>query len=181
MLKLRIDWIALLDKLKARLGLNDTELAGVLDISRSMLAQVRSGNRQLPTKVRLVVLDKLGYAVTRGTVLASLPNDLQEAITEADNRRAQDRAALKACSNFLEDEFNTLSPNARKLFLDRVCILGGCDRKTLAALMEVQPSELREIERGERKMHFLARSAIYENFDAVELTDVIEQVLPQAD
>ena len=181
MLFLDIDWIAKLDTLKDRMALNDSQVAAELGLSRSMLAQVRSGHRQLPTKVRLQLLDRLGYALTRGAVLAALGNELTETITEADNKRAQDRTSLLACFNFLEDEFERLGPAARRQFFDLVCVLASCDRKKLGALMGVRPAELREVEAAERRLHFLAKAALYENFDSVELAGVIDQVMPPAD
>lgn len=181
MLFLDIDWIAKLDLLRDRMSLNDSQVAAELGLSRSMLAQVRSGHRQLPTKAKLRLLDKLGYALTRGTVLAALSGELTETINEADNRRAQDRASLLACFNFLEDEFDRLGPGARKQFFDLLCALAGCDRAKLCALMDVRPAELREVQAGNKRLHFLAKAAIYENFDSIGLAGVIDQVAPPPD
>ena len=132
MLFLDIDWIAKLDLLRDRMSLNDSQVAAELGLSRSMLAQVRSGHRQLPTKAKLRLLDKLGYALTRGTVLAALSGELTETINEADNRRAQDRASLLACFNFLEDEFDRLGPGARKQFFDLLCALATRPKSALS-------------------------------------------------
>lgn len=181
MLFLDIDWIAKLDLLRDRMSLNDSQVAAELGLSRSMLAQVRSGHRQLPTKAKLRLLDKLGYALTRGTVLAALSGELTETINEADNRRAQDRASLLACFNFLEDEFDRLGPGARKQFFDLLCALAGCDRAKLCALMDVRPAELREVQAGNKRLHFLAKAAIYENFDSIGLAGVIDKVAPPPD
>lgn len=177
-LNLRLDWIRLLDRLKARLEQNDARLAAELGLSRSMLAQVRSGHRQLPTAAKFTLLDRLGYAMTRGAVLAALPNDLTDAITQADNNRAHERTSEKACFDFLEFEFDQLPSDARKKFFDLLCELGECNRKTLADLLRLKPAELREVERCEARLHFLAKAAIYECFDSVGLSDVIEAIEP---
>lgn len=177
-LNLRLDWIRLLDQLKARLEQNDARLAAELGLSRSMLAQVRSGHRQLPTAAKFTLLDRLGYAMTRGAVLAALPNDLTEAITQADNNRAHERVSEKACFEFLEFEFDQLSSEARKKFFDLLCELGECNRKTLADLLQMKATELREVERGNVRLHFLAKAAIYECFDSVGLSEVIDAIEP---
>ena len=178
MLFLDIDWIAKLDALRDRMSLNDSQVAAELGLSRSMLAQVRSGHRQLPTKAKLRLLDKLGYALTRGMVLAALSNELTETITEADNQRAQDRASLQACFNFLEDEFDRLEPAMKKKFFDLLCELGSCDRGKLGALLSLRPAELRDVQGGDKRLPFLARAAIYETFDSVELARVIDKIAP---
>lgn len=178
MLFLDIDWIAKLDALRDRMSLNDSQMAAELGLSRSMLAQVRSGHRQLPTKAKLRLLDKLGYALSRGMVLAALSNELTETITEADNQRALDRASLLACFTFLEEEFDRLEPAAKKKFFDLLCELALCDRGKLGALLGLRAAELREVQGGDKHLHFLAKAAIYENFDSVELAKVIDQIAP---
>ncbi len=178
MLYLDIDWIAKLDALRDQMSLNDSQVAAELGLSRSMLAQVRSGHRQLPTKAKLRLLDRLGYALSRGMVLATLSNELTETITAADNQRALDRASQLACFTFLEEEFDRLEPAAKKKFFDLLCDLGACDRGKLGALLGFRPTELREVQSGEKHLHFLAKAAIYENFDLVELAKVIDQIAP---
>lgn len=177
---LDIDWIAKLDTLRDRMSLNDSQLAAELGLSRSMLAQVRSGHRQLPTKAKLRLLDKLGYALTRGLALAALSNEVTETITEADNRRAQDRASLLVCFNFLEDEFDSLEPAKKKKFFDLLCDLATCDRADLAALLDLRPAELRDVQGGDKRLHFLAKAAVVDNFDCVELANVIDQITPRS-
>ena len=178
MLFLDIDWIAKLDALRDRMSLNDSQLAAELGLSRSMLAQVRSGHRQLPTKAKLRLLDKLGYALSRGMVLSALSNELTETITEADNQRALDRASQLACFTFLEEELDRLEPGARKKFFDLLCDLAACDRGKLGALLGLRPAELREVQGSDKRLHFLAKAAIYENFDSVELAKAIDQIAP---
>lgn len=181
MLFLNVDWIAKLDALRDRMSLNDSQLAAELGLSRSMLAQVRSGHRQLPTKTKLLLLDKLGYALSRGMALAALSNELTETITEADNRRAQDRASLDVCFRFLEDEFDGLEPAKKKKFFDLLCALAACDRGTLGALLGLRQAEFREVQTGDRRLHFLGKAAVYDNFDLVELAGVIDQIAPESE
>lgn len=178
MLFLNIDWIAKLDALRARMSLNDSQLAAELGLSRSMLAQVRSGHRQLPTKAKLQLLDKLGYALTRGIALAALSSEVTATITEADNQRAQDRASLRVCFDFLEHEFDGLVPPVKTRFFELLCDLAACGRGELAALLQLQPAELRDVQRGEKRLHFLAKAALYENFDSIELAQVIDKITP---
>ncbi len=177
MLNFRPDWPALLDKLKARLDLNETQLAATIGMSRSMLSQVRIDHRPLPTKAKFVVLDKLGYALTRNLVLSALPADVSETITEADNARAQQKALISGCMAFLEREFDRLDAASRRKFFSRLCEVGECDRKLLATALDLQPSDLQAIESASAQLPFWAKSALLENFDAAEVTSAIESAL----
>lgn len=177
MLNFRPDWPALLDKLKARLDLNETQLAATIGMSRSMLSQVRIDHRPLPTKAKFVVLDKLGYALTRNLVLSALPADVSETITEADNARAQEKALIAGCMTFLEKEFDQLDAAARRRFFSRLCVVGECDRRLLATALDLRPSDLRAIESASARLPFWAKSALLGNFDAAELTSAIESAL----
>lgn len=177
MLNFQPNWPALLDKLKLRLDLNETELAATIGLSRSMLSQVRIDHRPLPTKAKLVVLDRLGYVLTRGMVLSALPTELSATISEADNARAQEKAMVAVCRMFLEEDFDRLDPPARKRFVSQLCVVGECDRKVLAKALEIRPSDLRAIESAESKLPFWAKTALLDNFDAAELNSAIEKAL----
>ena len=174
MFNLRPRWPALLDKLKAELGdLNELQLAGAIGLSQSMLSQVRIGHRPLPTKAKIAVLDKLGYALTRNLVLSTLPGDVAEAIGDADNRRAKDRARLRTCMEFVDREFDLLAGHKKTKFIDALCENAECDRKTLAAALQLLPRELREIEQGTRQLPLWSKTAVFEHFDAPALSDLI--------
>ena len=177
MLNFRPVWPALLDKLKSRLDLNETQLAATIGMSRSMLSQVRIDHRPLPTKAKFVVLDRLGYALTRNLLLSALPADVSETITEADNARAQQKALTSGCRTFLEDEFDQLDAARRRRFFSRLCEAGECDRKLLATALDLRPSDLKAIESASARLPFWAKSALLENFDATEVTSAIERAL----
>lgn len=177
MINFQPNWPALLDKLKARFNLNETQLAATVGLSRSMLSQVRTDHRPLPTKAKLVVLDKLGYTLTRGVVLSVLPTELSATITEADNARVQERAMDTVCRVFLEEEFDRLEASARTRFFNQLCVLGECDRDVLIKVLQIQPSELFAIESAEAKLPFWAKTALFDNFDLAELTTAIGKAL----
>lgn len=177
MLNARLNWPDLLDKLKAKFTLNETELAATIGLSRSMLSQVRIGHRPLPTRSKFVILDKLGYAMTRDLLLSALPSEVSETIAEADNARVQGKNDVASCANFLEEEFDRLDSAARRTFFSRLCELGDCDRKRLAVELEIRPADLKAIEAGTKRMPFWSRSAVLGKFEASEILSAIEQAL----
>lgn len=91
-----MDWIQQLDKLKESRQYTDTELAAALGISKGFLSDVRSGRRPMPTAVKLAIIDRLGYDLTRDVIISVLPTDMQQKIMDIEISRGKKAAARKA-------------------------------------------------------------------------------------
>lgn len=180
MLFFRLDWGRLLDRLKMRMDLSDTALAAQIGLSKSMLSQCRTGARPLPLAAKYRLLDKLGYALTRDLILAALADEPREAITEADNKRAQRRAELLLLRRFLQDDVDELGVNARHAWYTG---LPGCIDKdglladlSLRDALDLSSKQLRDVEAGLTKLPFWSKAAVLNNFDHSKLVALIESL-----
>lgn len=163
-----------------RMDLSDTSLAAQIGLSKSMLSQCRSGARPLPLAARYRLLDKLGYALTRDLILAALGDEPREAITEADNKRAQRRAELSRLRRFLQDEVDELGQNARHAWytglpecIDKDGLLADL---SLGDALDLPAKQLKNVEAGLSKLPFWAKAAVLDNFDHSKLVALIESL-----
>jgi hypothetical protein len=84
-------WIERMDELKASLELTDVALGRLLDISGVMIGHVRAGRSALPVLSKVKLLDRLGFAFTRESLLLLLAPEVREAVRAADKHRAAER------------------------------------------------------------------------------------------
>lgn len=68
-------------------GINDSQTAKLLGISRQFLSSVKQGERPMPPMVKFKILDFLGYTWTRENLLRILPDDIATALKAKDNER----------------------------------------------------------------------------------------------
>lgn len=169
-----MDWNRLLDRLKTQLGCNETELGEVLGISRSMLSQCRSGTRPLPATVKIKLLDKLAYRLTRQKILSVLPDEFAAAVQAADDSTFLSRASRLAVLRFIE-EFENQPSLVKELFVENLCALNSCSREVLSKTLGLEDEQLQQVIDGKEKLPFWAKQSILDNFDLVELSTAVDQ------
>jgi DNA-binding Xre family transcriptional regulator len=98
-----MDWLKELDKLKAARQYTDTELAATLGISKGFLSDLRSGRRPMPTAVRLAIVDRMGYDLTRNVLISILPIEIQQKVMDIEVARGKRAAAKKAAKAKSDD------------------------------------------------------------------------------
>jgi transcriptional regulator with XRE-family HTH domain len=175
-----IDWGSTLDRLRARMSVNDSGLAEELGLSRSMLSQVRIGHRPLPFSAKLRLMNKLGYPLTVGTVLSCLSDEMKSDISTWCRKPSQElahRRARHTCFMFLQEGFARLDIQQRARFFGQLCSIAGCDLLDLRSLLHLEEAEFLDVTAGNRDLHFLAKTAIYDCFDSAELALVVKSCI----
>lgn len=84
----REDWMKRLDQFKSRLALrSESAVARRLGVSPQMLDSVRQGRREISAKMKLALIDELGFIAERHEIIAAiLPRDGAAALKEWDSR-----------------------------------------------------------------------------------------------
>lgn len=84
----REDWMKRIDQFKARLALrSESAVARRLGVSPQMLDSVRQGRREISAKMKLALIDELGFIAERHEIIAAiLPRDGAAALKEWDIR-----------------------------------------------------------------------------------------------
>lgn len=86
----------LLDAFKRKFGLEtDADVAYVFDVTRPQIVDWRTEHRPIPMAIKWRLLDHLGYAGVRDTVLYFLPEEQHKALKKLDSERMLARAAAR--------------------------------------------------------------------------------------
>lgn len=101
------NWFELAGLVMKRYDLKtETELAAMLGIKQTQLSNWKAGRNDISPIVKLVILDKLGFAFARDALAAVLPERLSSVMIQADrhNTKQRIRRKLSELSLSLPDE-----------------------------------------------------------------------------
>lgn len=91
-----MDWQKAINQLAEDRKISIRQLAADLGVSQQFLNDVARGSKPASPMLKLKVLDRLGYDLTRDTLLLIFPDDIAQAIREHDVARGQKRSTKKA-------------------------------------------------------------------------------------
>ena len=87
-----VDWNKKIELYKERFGLSsDAQVAADLGITRGALNNFMRGHAPWPTGLKVAILDRLGYAVTRNVLLGLVPQGEAANFLALDHNRALKR------------------------------------------------------------------------------------------
>ncbi|WP_425953295.1 hypothetical protein [Ralstonia pseudosolanacearum] len=167
-----IDWICAMESLRTQNAWGDADLSAAISLSTSMINQCRSGRRPLPPSARIRVLSHLGFEITRDRLLSVVPDEIREAVLEADASSAFTRSAL--VDRFL-DELDEMD-SGRTLagsFLQGLADLSGKPLHDLGRSLNLSAEETDRVCAGRLRLPFRAKRAITEKFGGNELGSLI--------
>lgn len=87
-----VNWNEKIEQYKQRFGFtSDAQVASDLGITRGALNNFTRGHAPWPTALKIAILDRLGYAVTRNVLLGLVPQREAAHFLELDHARARKR------------------------------------------------------------------------------------------
>ncbi|WP_432263092.1 helix-turn-helix domain-containing protein [Cupriavidus sp. TMH.W2] len=167
-----IDWVRAMETLRIENGWSDADLGRSIRLSSSMITQCRTGRRPLPPAARIRVLSGLGFEITRDRLLGVVPDEIREAVMEADVNSSFTRSTL--VDRYLDELDDVMEVDAGAgPFLRGLANLCGKDFYDLGRALALSPDEIDSVCSGKTRLPFRAKRAITERFGANELGSLI--------
>lgn len=99
-----MDWPEKINELAAERRCSIRQLAADLGVSQQFLSEVVRGVKPASPMLKIKVLDRFGYDLTRDILIDIFPNDIAEQIRKVDIERGIKRAEHKAMKNDGKEE-----------------------------------------------------------------------------